>query len=114
MNRQTYPILCSWCGLKLDHTSSVPNSSGICPACLGDLREEARRQFTPTLHDPTGPIKGTMDNNPPWDDDSGDERRKIIDEAWHQPSSFIDGFLIGGAVATLLGILAHWAIHYFR
>lgn len=103
MNRQTYPVLCSWCGLKLDHTSSVPNSSGICPACLGDLREEARRQFTPTLHDPSG--------NPPWDD-LGD-KRELIEHAGrhHRQADFVDGFLIGGAFVILLGILADWLLH---
>lgn len=93
MNRTTYPVTCCWCGAWVRDDSQVPGSTGICAECAQEMREIVRAEHH---------------------DEAADERRKIIDEAWHQPSTFMDGFLIGGAVATLLGILAHWAIHYFH
>lgn len=172
MNRQTYPVHCGWCNTVVRTDGPVEGSTGICPACLAELRKEADRQFEHSvrcadcgrvIRSRYEPVHGTplcfdcisaRDKAPTrdescvsypvkcsccglmmpqtssvagvtgicercasswrqaaWADECDEDRRRLIDEAWRGPSSFMDGFLIGGAVAILLGILAEWLMH---
>lgn len=97
MNRATYPVKCAWCGAMLEKRSVVPNSTGICGTCRAGWQMEQ--------------AAGMRNASPPWQDEAAEDRRRLIDAAWRRPSSFMDGFLIGGAVAILLGILAEWLWH---
>lgn len=45
MNRQTYPVRCGWCNTVVRTDGPVEGSTGICPACLAELRKEADAQF---------------------------------------------------------------------
>lgn len=91
MNRQTYPVYCGWRSALVRTDRPVKGSTGICPACA----ERARG----------------MRNATPWTDEAAGERRALLDVPRRRGSDFLDGFLIGGAVATLLGILAEWLMH---
>lgn len=105
-----YPVYCGWCGTVVRNDGPVEGSTGICPACLAELRKESDRQFTP-MADRTIKFDLGLSDEIPWRDEYTEQRRALIHESWQRPSSFIDGFLIGGSVAILLGILAEYIFH---
>lgn len=109
MNRQTYPVYCGWCSALVRTDGPVKGSTGICSVCKEQLRKESDAQFASA--DRTIRFDLGLSSQAPWTDEYTDQRRALIHESWHKPSSFWDGFVIGAATATLLLILVDYFLH---
>lgn len=103
----TPPNLCLRCG-KPGHTNGL---SWICTSCMDALRAEAMQQFKPTPEQEQQLARDMRNAWPQLPDEAAEDRRSLIEEAWHPPNPFLDGFMLGGATAILLGILADWLFH---